>query len=386
MLFPRVRVSIRYISFSLLWIMFLWILFLQSYAIENIKAIQDVEKYAHNAVPALTENMKSTERPDYSELKPGKLRVGVGVTPEPTPSPTNRPTLGPTPGSTPEMVQAFPVPSEPRGGAAICAIQKGAKRYLDEWTDYNLAMGFDRIYLYDNSDDFELKEWAQNKERIHVKHYPGFEKQMIAYTECGQWIQYHKMHSWIAFMDTDEFVVIRDTNKFPYIMDFLNTVPLDAAGLAINWQMFGFNNHTNYEPKPLLLRFQKHEPEVDQHIKTIARARDFKSSPNPHFVDTLGGHKVIDTSGNVIKGPFNPLKINDKIVIFHIHTKSLEEYKERCKRGRATTTKQKAAEALPCKPYSDEQFMAHFKPDTIMDGSAWKLLKERVPKYAKFED
>ena len=120
-----------------------------------------------------------------------------------------------------DMIQAFPVPSEPRGGAAICAIQKGAKRYLDEWTDYHLALGFDRIYLYDNSDDFELKEWAQNKDSIHVKHYPGLQKQMIAYTECGQWIQYHKMHSWIAFMDTDEFVVIRDTNKFPYIMDFL---------------------------------------------------------------------------------------------------------------------------------------------------------------------
>ena len=209
---------------------------------------------------------------------------------------------------------------------------------------------------------------------------------MKAYTECGKWIQYHKMHSWIAFMDTDEFVVIRDTNKFPYIMDFLNTVPLDAAGLAVNWQMFGFNNHTKYEPKPLLLRFQRHGPEVDQHIKTIARARDFKSSLDPHHIDTLGGQKVIDTSGNSIEGPFNPHKPNDKIVMFHIHTKSMEEYKERCKRGRADITKEAAAESLWCKPYSDEEFMAHYQPDTIMDDSAWKLLKERVPKYAKFED
>ena len=289
-----------------------------------------------------------------------------------------------------DMIQAFPVPSEPRGGAAICAIQKGAKRYLDEWTDYHLALGFDRIYLYDNSDDFELKEWAQNKDRIHVKHYPGIKKQIKAYTECGRWIKYHNMHSWIAFVDTDEFIVIRDTNKFPYIMDFLNTLPLDAGGLAINWEMFGANNQTKYEPKPLLLRFQRHTPEVNQHIKTIARARYFISSPNPHMIHTRGGHKVIDTSGNAVKGPSNPLKTNDKIVIFHIYIKSLEEYKERCKRGRADTTKEKAGGRLaifgdPCKPYSDEQFMAKFKPDTIMDDSAWKLLKERVPKYAKFE-
>ena len=195
------------------------------------------------------------------------------------------------------------------------------------------------------------------------------------------------MHSWIAFVDTDEFIVIRDTNKFPYIMDFLNTLPLDAGGLAINWEMFGANNQTKYEPKPLLLRFQRHESEMNEHIKTIARVRDFKSSPNPHLIHTRGwGHKVIDTNGNAVKGPFNPHKPNDKIVIFHIHVKSLEEYKERCKRGRADTTKEVAAESIWCKPYSDEQFMAKFKPDTIMDDSAWKLLKERVPKYAKFED
>ncbi|CAJ1934833.1 unnamed protein product, partial [Cylindrotheca closterium] len=42
--------------------------------------------------------------------------------------------------------------------AAICVIQKGALRYIDEWVYYNLlGIGFDHIYFYDNSDDFELQ-------------------------------------------------------------------------------------------------------------------------------------------------------------------------------------------------------------------------------------
>ena len=293
--------------------------------------------------------------------------------------------------------QAFPIPSESQGGAAICAIQKGAVRYLDEWTDYNLALGFESIYIYDNSDDFELKEWALNKDKIHVKHYPGEKKQLEVYTECGNWMRYHQLHSWVAFVDTDEFLVIRDTNQFPYLMDFLNTIPTvrkfpyiwpsDAGGLAVNWQVFGFNNHTKYEPKPSLLRFQGHKPEINKHIKTIARVRDFKSmGDTPHDIRTRDGNKIIDTSGNVVRGPFNPIKTNDKIVIFHLHTKSVEEYRERCKRGRADVNKTFAANELACKPYSDEEFMSHFEPDIIIDESAWKLLKERVPKYAKFED
>ncbi len=39
--------------------------------------------------------------------------------------------------------------------AAICAIQKWGLRYIDEWVDYHLAIGFQTIFIYDNSDDFE---------------------------------------------------------------------------------------------------------------------------------------------------------------------------------------------------------------------------------------
>ena len=39
--------------------------------------------------------------------------------------------------------------------AAICAIQKWGLRYIDEWVDYHLAIGFETIFIYDNSEDFE---------------------------------------------------------------------------------------------------------------------------------------------------------------------------------------------------------------------------------------
>ena len=108
--------------------------------------------------------------------------------------------------------------------AAICVIQKGALRYIDEWVYYNLlAIGFDHIYFFDNSDNFELEEWHANlnnnqvvanyddnrttlQQRISIQHFPGINRQNEAYTICAKRIQASKAHSWIAFVDVDEFL------------------------------------------------------------------------------------------------------------------------------------------------------------------------------------
>ena len=58
----------------------------------------------------------------------------------------------------------------------ICAIMKDMDAYLNEWLDYHLvAMGIDKIYLYDNSLEFYLKNWYENtREHPVYKHYMLF--------------------------------------------------------------------------------------------------------------------------------------------------------------------------------------------------------------------
>lgn len=56
--------------------------------------------------------------------------------------------------------------------AAICAIQKLGLRYIDEWVDYHLAIGFQTIFIYDNSDDFEtLGKFACSFRATHCAYY-----------------------------------------------------------------------------------------------------------------------------------------------------------------------------------------------------------------------
>ena len=43
--------------------------------------------------------------------------------------------------------------------AAICAIVKDEQLYLEEWVLYNLGLGFQHIYLYDNSQQQTAASW-----------------------------------------------------------------------------------------------------------------------------------------------------------------------------------------------------------------------------------
>lgn len=62
--------------------------------------------------------------------------------------------------------------------AAICAIvglDEGA--YIDEWLEYHIALGFDTIYLNDNTNNFMFQNWtmssSKSKGRIQVQHTPA---------------------------------------------------------------------------------------------------------------------------------------------------------------------------------------------------------------------
>ena len=121
---------------------------------------------------------------------------------------------------------------------------------------------------------------------------------------------------------------------------------------------------------------------TNQHIKTIVRARVYQSSPNPHFVQYANPNNVtVDSSGHIITGPFNKGGPSDVVSLFHYHTKSLEEYKTRCARGRADFVNN--TNPIYCK--SDAEILSSFPNTTeVLDQSAWNLLKERVPKYLMF--
>jgi len=275
------------------------------------------------------------------------------------------------------------------GGAAICVIQKGGEPYLDEFVDYHLALGFEKIFIFDNSDDFELEQWHHGGSRVAVEHFPGEAMQLPAYRTCGVRIKKKRSFAWIAFIDVDEFIVLKKHN---HILDLLETVDSEAGGLAINWYMFDYYNQTEYKPLPLTKRFQQRHAAVDQHVKTIARTSKYSGyHQNPHSVFYLIGAYPVDTDGTVlVEHPWwNPDGPTDTAVIHHYHAKSLEEFISRCARGRASITMKKAMEKsknyLWCKNETEILEAWNKAKETIFDDTVWQILKERVPEYVDYD-
>jgi hypothetical protein len=52
--------------------------------------------------------------------------------------------------------------------AALCAVMRDEDLYINEWTDYHLALGFQHIFIYDSHPNFTLSEWHTTEWRKKV--------------------------------------------------------------------------------------------------------------------------------------------------------------------------------------------------------------------------
>ena len=112
----------------------------------------------------------------------------------------------------------------------------------------------------------------------------------------------------------------------------------NAAGLAINWQMFGSNGQEKADySRGVLERFTRRAPK-NKHVKTIADQRKISYMTIPHFAVYFEGVFAVNENGGIVIGPFNEPVTDEKMVINHYHTKSREEYAKKVSRGAADHT------------------------------------------------
>lgn len=246
--------------------------------------------------------------------------------------------------------------------AVICAIVLYEDIILDEWIIYHKSLGFTKIYLYDNSPNFDLKNWPERyPDFLYVLHIPGRVMQLTAYDHFLQTFGHH--YTWCAFIDADEFIVLK---KHTNIVSMLEDHCQNGA-LTLNWYMFGSSGHTNYLPEPVTKRFQLRAINIDKHIKTIVHLAS---------VVTMGIHECYvmkensgvphDTNGNQVQGPYNPNGPIDVAVIHHYNAKSLEEYHWKIARGRADNGDIRTMEQF---------YEADKDTNEVLDTSAWDHYK-----------
>lgn len=260
----------------------------------------------------------------------------------------------------------------------LCVITSEGERYLDEWVDYNFAIGFHRIYIYDNTDDNDLRKWGEISQKmgrkVHVVHFPGRGKQKLAYNECTK--TFGNLSDYLAYFDDDEFLVLK---KHQGVSGLVRD-HLPNGSLAIHWRIFGTSNHSLYSPLPVTKRYQYRLNGTFYLVKSIVRVQDYSHARTVHSFELKNGTYQRDTSGSTKftnLGNKGVTRSDDVAVLHHYKYKSIKEYNlKSCERGTVHTKWEK-----------DWKQNCGQDPSIgdVHDDGAWMVLKTRVPKYAAFD-
>jgi len=204
----------------------------------------------------------------------------------------------------------------------LCAIIKD-ELDLEEWVAYNLLIGFEHIYIYDDQSQIPVATQLKKlKDQVTVVdyHYDGlFEahlKQISAYNQCLQ--KYGKDTEYIAFFDSDEYLVLKQHQN---VYDFL--IDMNADGVGINTLVFNSNGHITRSNGFVIEHYT--EANESRYIKSIVKPAkvirffiyNAKFKPNSKYIG-LTNLPVINHFQSVTKNTYDIAQINS------YHTKSMK--------------------------------------------------------------
>lgn len=142
---------------------------------------------------------------------------------------------------------------------SLCVIVRNENKYLLEYINHYIKLGFHKIYLYDNNTADEenpldvIQPFIDSGNLVYINFRNKKVCQKEAYNHC---LQYYKHdNDWIAFFDADEFLELPTCSK---ISDFVSqSIFRKYDCIKINWLCYGDNEQVYYEDKPIQERFSK---------------------------------------------------------------------------------------------------------------------------------
>lgn len=221
----------------------------------------------------------------------------------------------------------------PSCNASICLLIKDENEYINEWLEWHINIGFEHFFIYDNGSKTPIEKSVLEQYLPYctfIDYSTGYRSLQV---DCYNHALRHYGHltKWLAFIDTDEFIRTIDGSN---INDFLKDYD-DVDGLYIRWIMYNANGLLRKDSRPQRERFTQ--------VSTYNKWRPCgKSLIRPDKVRIMGTHfpagvigkcKIVDGCRNPKRTGMEPFFGEDKIVIDHYFTRSLEEWKEKAIRG-----------------------------------------------------
>lgn len=221
--------------------------------------------------------------------------------------------------------------------SAVILLIKDENRYLKEWLDWHLDIGFEHIYIYDNGvkdkvQDVVNEYAADTQKKMTVIDWTGHHNhiQQDAYNHFLS--NYKEDVRWGLFIDSDEFLRFTDGDTTD-VNTFLKNYE-DYTEIWGHEVEYNANGKESYEDKPVRERFTK---QMD-----VREGFYWKNFIQVNRIDSFMMHYAYyDTEKHLMFK--NEERNKDLFVIDHYYTKSWEEWQWKIKeRGGADPNYHKA--------------------------------------------
>ncbi len=218
----------------------------------------------------------------------------------------------------------------------LCAIAKDEDTIIREWVAYHHAIGFERIFIYDNDSKIPVRDHVAdfyNQGIVESYTIAGPTMQLTAY---NHFLQNHGSEFvWVAFFDLDEFLYLpQDTDARSLLAEFE-----EYPCLSVNWWQFGSSGHLR-RPAGLVMQNFCEVRSKEVNGKCIVQPRYVTMPITPHhflFSDEASpGMQMVavNTSKEPAVGASAP-PATDRARLYHYSPRSQEDYEARLTRGDA---------------------------------------------------
>lgn len=242
---------------------------------------------------------------------------------------------------TEEAERLLPKHKEDKDKYIVLTCAKNEDKYLIEFVEHYLKLGFDKIIIADNNEEPTiegiLEKYIKNGQ-VEIYDFRGVNYfQVQLYTIFANEGNY----KWCAYFDADEFMEIGSFNN---IKEFLE--PIKENCVLLHWMNFGSNGEKHYKDKLLQERFPLPVSPIlyfkeNCFVKSIVRGGDywkgcyFNGSHLPYF-ETEKEKNVYNSGGYETKighlHCFYPIRYK-LAYLKHYYTKSFDEWMIKSNRG-----------------------------------------------------
>ena len=260
----------------------------------------------------------------------------------------------------------------PRDYLTIATIVRNEAPYMREWVAFHLAMGADRLIVYDNTSTDDLAGAIADFVRlglVEIVPWPHFiDRADFLKTGAAHAIVYTRRTTrWLACIDADEFLFSPTGSALPDILRSYEDLP----ALIVYWVNFGTSGHV---AAPLgLVTESYHLRAVDSFPGNLLH----KSILNPSAVRSVwGSHRFGFDCYPVVGYDENrtPIDDHDKsrthssqiLRINHYYSRSRSEFDTKLKHG--------FARHKPALVEEKQQFLRELEGDQIEDRAAQQFL------------